>query len=77
MEFYELNRLYNQNFESLELSKSIVDVFFTFIPALVLFGCVISFLGIVITSRPYYNSSSKTFLNTQFKFNFFYQFFSN
>lgn len=73
MEFYELNRLYNQNFESLEVSKKVVDFLFTFIPVLIVFGSVISSLGILITSRPYFKSSSKFYFNLQYKFNFLYQ----
>ena len=73
MEFYELNRLYNQNFECMEISQKVVNFLFTFIPVLVVFGSVLSLIGIVITSRPNFKSSSKAYFNSQYKFNFLYQ----
>jgi hypothetical protein len=51
MEFYELNRLYDENLGSMDLSKSVDNYLFLLMPVLISFGCGISIINIVILSK--------------------------
>ena len=80
MEFYNLNRLYNENQPYYNISKLIDYYLLVLMPVIVSFGCGISIINIIVFSSSYrvsYNSnlklSSKKFLLSQSIFNFLFQ----
>lgn len=73
MEFYELNRLYDDHLEHLRLSKIIDYHLYILLPILISFGCGLSLINIIALSRPYFLSASKKYLLSQSIFNFLFQ----
>lgn len=73
MEFYELNRLYDESLNYIYLSKTLDSYLYLILPIILSFGCGISVLYIIVLSRPALNLASKNYLLTQAIFNFLFQ----
>ena len=85
MEFYNLNRLYDENLAHYKISKAIDYYLLILMPVVVSFGCGISIINIIVfasrrQSSPYaamassnFKLSSKKFLLSQSVFNFLFQ----
>ncbi|CAF0735513.1 unnamed protein product [Brachionus calyciflorus] len=73
MEFYELNRLYDDYLSNSNSAKILDNYLHNFIPIIITIGIITSFLNIIIISRPYFQSTSKNNLFSQVKFNFLFQ----
>lgn len=75
MEFYELNRLYDENLAYLPVSKLIDRYLFILMPVLISFGCVVSSVNLMVLSRPYFRPppASKSYLYSQSVFQLLFQ----
>ena len=73
MEFYELNRLYDENLVNLTISQSLDRYLYSFIPVIVSFGCGISLVNIIALSHAQSYFTSKHYLYAQSIFTFLFQ----
>jgi hypothetical protein len=75
MEFYELNRLYDENLDYWPIMRTLDRYMYIFMPFLITLGCAVSIISIMVLTRPYFDntSTSKRFLLSQSIFNLLFQ----
>ena len=73
MEFYELNRLYDENLTCLNISKIFDRYLYFLLPIFISFGCGISIINIIVLSNRRIELTSKKYLFSQSIFNFMFQ----
>jgi hypothetical protein len=74
MEFYELNRLFDENLMHMSISTHIDRYLYVLMPMLISFGCVVSAVSVVAISRPYFSpTASKAYLLYQTVFQLLFQ----
>lgn len=73
MEFYELNRLYDQSLPSYSLSQSLDRFLYSAVPVLVSVGCAVSLLSVLVLVKSRFTHTSKTYLLAQSTCNLLFQ----
>jgi hypothetical protein len=73
MEFYELNRLFDENLVNTTLSRTLDHYLYSFIPVIVSFGCGLSLVNIIALAQSQSQFTSKHYLYAQSIFAFLFQ----
>lgn len=73
MEFYDINRLYDENYERFEISDSIDKILYFAYPTTISFGVGISLISLLVLTNKKLYITSKPFLVGQSIANFIYQ----
>ena len=73
MEFYELNRLYDDSLLSMNLSHSLDALLYSVLPVFLTLGCGVSLLTVLVLLHSEFNLTSKNYLVAQCSCNFLFQ----
>ena len=73
MEFYELNRLYDENLHFMDISRIMDKYLYSLLPLLVSLGCAVSLLTSLVLLQRDLNMCSKNYLIAQTICNLFFQ----